>query len=208
MKRTLDLIFSFLILLFFSPLMILIGIVIKLTSKGPIFYTCTRVKHDFQLFDCYKFRTMYLDSDHQLKKLTCPSSPYFHEWKIYQKLKNDPRITPFGGFLRKTSLDELPQLFNVIKGDMSLVGPRPYVFFGAKANFKNELYSLYGKEIEQILKKKPGLTGLWQISGRNSLPLKKRIELDLNYVQKTTIQLDLLIILKTIPQMFSSRGAF
>ena len=208
MKRILDLFLSFIGLVIFTPLGIVIALLIKCTSKGPIFYKSIRVKDGFQLFKCYKFRTMYSDADNRLKKLTSPSSPYFHEWKTFQKLKKDPRTTSFGKFLRKTSLDELPQLINIIKGDMSLVGPRPYVFFGEKVNFKNELYSLYGKEIEEILKTKPGLTGPWQISGRNTLSLKKRIEIDLCYVKKQSIRSDLMIIIKTIPQIFISKGAF
>ena len=151
---------------------------------------------------------MYQDADRRLKEVISINTEIRKEWQIYQKLKKDPRITPIGQFLRKTSLDELPQLWNVIKGDMSLVGPRPYVFFGKKSKFKAELYSLYGKEIETILSQKPGLTGLWQVSGRNNLPLEKRIQLDLEYVKKCSLKEDILILAKTIPEVFSSKGAY
>ncbi len=208
MKRLVDIMGAIAILIIFSPLWVLIALLIKISSKGPLIYRSLRVKKNFQLFYCYKFRTMYQDADKRLENLLNASNTLKKEWDRYQKLKNDPRVTSIGKFLRKTSLDELPQLINVIKGEMSLVGPRPYAVFGPKEMYKNELYSLYGKEIETILSLKPGLTGLWQISGRNQLPLEKRIELDLEYVKKNNLRLDLLILAKTIPEIFVSKGAF
>jgi undecaprenyl-phosphate galactose phosphotransferase len=188
--------------------MLLIALLIKLTSKGPILYKSLRVKQGFIHFDCYKFRTMHVDADDRLKRLLSKDLQLKTEWKRYQKLKKDPRVTPLGRFLRKSSLDELPQLFNVLKDDMSLVGPRPYAIFGTKKGYKKELYSLYGKEIEAILTVKPGLTGLWQVSGRNLLPTSERVRLDLKYVELQSLELDLRLLIKTIPEVLFSKGAF
>jgi len=207
-KRTTDCFFATLLIVILSPLMILIAILIKLTSKGPILYKSRRVKQGFNHFDCYKFRTMHHNADDRLKRLLLKDLELKAEWNQYQKLKKDPRVTPLGRFLRKSSLDELPQFFNVLKGDMSLVGPRPYAIFGQKHEYKHELYSLYGEEIEAILSVKPGLTGLWQVSGRNLLPITERVRLDLKYVELQSLELDLRLIIKTIPEVLFSKGAF
>ena len=149
-KRFFDVFLSILLITLLSPLFLLLTILIKTTSKGPVIYSSKRVKKDFALFDCYKFRTMYVDADKRLKTLLQQSQSLRKEWKEFQKLKNDPRVTWIGKILRKSSLDELPQLWNVLIGDMSLVGPRPYAIFGPKSGFKNELYSLYGKKLKQF----------------------------------------------------------
>ncbi len=208
MKRIVDIGISILLIFIFLIPAILIAIGIKISSKGPLFYKGLRVKKNFEPFYCYKFRTMYNNAEQRLAQTLQNNPEAFKEWSTYQKLKKDPRVTFFGSFLRRTSLDELPQLFHVLKGEMSLVGPRPYAIFGPPTHYKNELYALYGKEIDQILNLKPGLTGLWQISGRNLLPVKKRVELDLEYAKAQTLQLDLKILIKTIPEMFFSKGAF
>ena len=208
MKRFLDIFLAIFFLILTIPLFIVIIITIKCSSKGPIFYSDNRFKKNFQTFSCYKFRTMHINAQDLLWNILESKPELKKEWLIYQKLKNDPRITKIGAFLRKTSLDELPQLWNVLKGDMSLVGPRPYVLFGSSKDKKKDLISLYGKEIETILSFKPGLTGLWQVSGRNSLPIEKRILLDLEYVKNHSLKKDLEIILKTLPEIFYSKGAY
>ena len=208
MKRLFDIIFSFLLIIVCFPIYLLIAISIKLSSKGPIFYISKRIKKNFQPFHCYKFRTMHVNAEERLITLLHQNLEFKKEWLTYQKLKNDPRITFIGKWLRKTSLDELPQLLNVIKGDMSIVGPRPYVTFNKEKKIKEALLDLYGTEIETILTFKPGLTGLWQISGRNTLPLEKRIELDVRYVRNYSFKKDLSIILKTIPELIASKGAY
>lgn len=199
-KRIFDIIFSVLIFLSFFPVFLLIILAVKLSSRGPIFYSHERLGRGGIPFSCYKFRTMYSDSKERLDELLNSSPELRKEWEETFKLKNDPRITPIGKFLRKSSLDELPQFWNVLKGDLSVVGPRPVVL--------QEMQKHFGEKAIVILSIRPGLTGIWQVSGRNDTAYTQRIQLDEMYVDTQSLLLDLKLIAKTIPAMLSSRGAY
>lgn len=199
-KRLFDIFFSLLILVFLSPLFLFLICLIKSFSKGPVFYKSGRIGKGFKNIECYKFRTMYVDADQRLQDLLTQNAHLLKEWQSFQKLKNDPRIYPFGKFLRKTSLDELPQFLNVLLGDLSVVGPRP---------FYNHQVSEYLKEkAEKILSVKPGITGIWQTSGRNLLTMDERLKLEEEYIDRRSFSFDLWIIIKTIPEMIFPKGAF
>lgn len=197
-KRLFDICFSSLVLLLGLPFFLLIGIIVGLTSRGRIIYSHERIGRYGTPFRCYKFRTMFPQADQRLKELLAKDPDLKEEWEKNRKLKKDPRITPFGRFLRKSSLDELPQFWNVLKGDLSVVGPRPVV--------RAEVERFFGARAPLILAARPGLTGLWQISGRSNTTYEQRLGLDEEYIQKQSIRLDLEIILKTIPAM--TRGAY
>jgi lipopolysaccharide/colanic/teichoic acid biosynthesis glycosyltransferase len=188
-KRLFDITFSLLVLILFFPVYIVLALLIALSSEGPIFYLQERVGKNYRVFNCIKFRTMVTNADEILAQMmeTCPEMR--DEFNSTFKLKDDPRITRVGHFLRITSLDEFPQFWNVLKGDMSVVGPRPLVV--------KELQK-YGSHIDQVLTIRPGITGLWQVSGRNDIPYPKRVQIDLHYVRSRSFLLDLWIILKTI----------
>ncbi len=188
-KRAFDIVFSATVLIVFSPLYLIISILIAISSPGPIFYTQERVGKNFKHFKCIKFRTMVVDADKVLAKMLAENPEMRREFEENFKLKNDPRVTPIGRFLRVTSLDEFPQFWNVLKGDMSVVGPRPLV--------PEELHK-YGNKIYKVLTIKPGITGLWQVSGRNDLPYPQRVLIDVYYVNHYNWLLDLWIIIKTI----------
>ncbi len=199
-KRLFDIIFSFFALLFFVPFGIVIAILIKLSSKGPIFYKCRRVGKNGAEIECWKFRTMCLDAENQLQKILAESPQLKREWETYFKLKDDPRISGIGKFLRKTSLDEFPQFWNVLIGDLSVVGPRPVT--------REEVRKYFRDKASKILSVRPGLTGIWQTSGRNLLTFDQRIQLEEEYVDRHSFLLDLQIIFKTIPHLFFAKGAF
>lgn len=202
-KRGFDILFSLCALVFGFPLFILIALLIKLTSKGPVFYCSMRLGKRGKLFNFWKFRTMYTNADLKLRQLL-EENPLLHEeWKQYFKLKKDPRLTRIGRFLRKTSLDEFPQFWNVLAGDLSVVGPRPYL-----PHETDEIKKFIKEDIAKLLSVRPGLTGIWQTSGRSQLPFKQRVLLDLNYVSQRSFFFDLRLIAKTIPMMFFPRGAF
>jgi lipopolysaccharide/colanic/teichoic acid biosynthesis glycosyltransferase len=186
-KRVGDIIFAFMLLTLGSPLFFLIAILIRATSSGPIFYIQERVGRRNSRFCCLKFRTMQKNSS--LEETLRRNPRFREEFEKDRKLKGDPRITPLGKFLRQTSLDELPQCWNILRGDMSVVGPRPIV--------KSEV-PLYRGNMLEVLSVKPGLTGLWQVSGRNNLPYERRVILDLVYVREWSLRKDLLILLKTV----------
>jgi len=195
-KRVIDIVGSSLGLLVLSPLFLIIGFLIKKEdSGGPIFFYQDRVGKDGKIFKMYKFRSMCVDAEDRLLMLLEHNEVEGYMFKI----KDDPRITNIGKFIRKTSIDELPQLLNVFKGDMSLVGPRPPLI----REF-NE-YSNYDK---QRLFVKPGCTGLWQVSGRNDLSFSQMVNLDLNYIENLSIWQDLIIIFKTFSVILSSKGAY
>jgi len=200
-KRALDLIITIPLIILTIPLFVIIGIAVKLSSKGPVIYKSDRIGKDGRIFKIYKFRTMYMNSDEILKNFLKQNPVIADEYEKFRKIKSvyDPRVTPVGKFLRKTSLDELPQLFNVIKGEMSLVGPRPYL---------PEEYVIIEDVEDVILSVKPGLTGLWQVSGRNALSFEEKIMLELYYVKNWNIFLDIAILLKTIPEIFKGSGAY
>ncbi|MBO3460306.1 sugar transferase [Aetokthonos hydrillicola Thurmond2011] len=188
-KRLFDILFSLLVLILFSPVYLILALVIALSSRGPIFYVQERVGKNYKPFNCIKFRTMVSNADEILMQMMETSPHLQQEFEANFKLKKDPRITKIGRFLRITSLDEFPQFWNVLKGDMSVVGPRPLV---------SEELPKYGCYIDQILTIRPGITGLWQVSGRNDIPYPRRVQIDLYYVKFRTFWLDLWIVLKTI----------
>lgn len=199
-KRCFDLLFSLCAFVFAAPLFLIIAAMIKISSPGRIIYSHERIGRGGRPFPCYKFRTMYGDADKRLKDLLASDPALQKEWKKNFKLKNDPRVTPVGAFLRKTSLDELPQFWNVIRGDLSIVGPRPVV--------KEEVEKYFGEKAPKILSVRPGLTCLWQVSGRSDTSYAERIALDEQYIDRQTLWLDMTLIAKTIPAMLSSRGAY
>ncbi|NES99563.1 MAG: sugar transferase [Sphaerospermopsis sp. SIO1G2] len=188
-KRLFDIAFSLSVLIVFFPIYLILALLIAISSKGPIFYIQERVGKNYRRFKCIKFRTMVNNADEILDEIMATSPELRQEFTSTFKLKKDPRITKIGHFLRITSLDEFPQFWNVLKGDMSVVGPRPLV--------AEELVK-YGIHIDQILTIRPGITGLWQVSGRNDIPYPRRVLIDLHYVKFRTFWLDLWIILKTI----------
>lgn len=173
---------------------------IRKVSSGPIFYSHERIGRGGKKFRCYKFRTMYEDADARLQELLEANPVLAQEWRTTRKLKNDPRIMPIGKILRKTSLDELPQFWNVLKGDLSIVGPRPLVAC--------EVVSYLGDKASKILSVRPGLTCIWQVSGRNDVSYDTRILLDEQYIDTQSLLLDLKLIIRTIPSMLFSKGAY
>ena len=201
LKRIGDVIFSLLVLILGAPIFVLIGILVKLSSPGSIFYIQKRVGRNYREFGCIKFRTMYKNADELLPNLLEKYPLMRKEFEKDFKLRKDPRITKLGRFLRRSSLDELPQFFNVLKGEMSVVGPRPIV--------NNEI-SRYSIFMEEVISVRPGLTGLWQVSGRNNLSYKKRVELDLAYARNRNFILDLEIIILTLGVLIfpMDRGAY
>lgn len=193
-KRALDVALSLAGILAGAPLFGAVALLVKLTSEGPVLFSQTRVGKGGQEFTCYKFRSMYTDAEVRLQELMPLnelSGPVF-------KIKRDPRITPVGRWIRKLSLDELPQLFNVLKGEMSLVGPRPPV--------PREVF-LYTEHQRQRLAVTPGLTCLWQISGRSEIGFDRWVELDLEYIESMSFWGDIGILLRTIPAVLTGRGA-
>lgn len=200
MKRIFDLIFSLAVVLFGFPLFLLIALIIKISSKGPVFYAQQRIGYRGREIRCFKFRSMYTNAEKRLEDLLDSNPLLRQEWNTYFKLKNDPRITPIGHFLRKTSLDELPQFFNVILGDLSVVGPRPVT--------RKEVDTYYKEQASLILSVRPGITGLWQTSGRNLLGFDERVALEARYVNERSLWLDLKLIARTIPVMLRMSGAF
>lgn len=203
LKRLFDVLFSSIVLFFGLPLFILLAILIKCSSKGPIFYCSLRLGHNGQLFTLWKFRSMHCDADSRLEQLLKQHPTLNKEWKRFFKLKKDPRLTCIGKVIRKTSFDEFPQFWNVLKGDLSIVGPRPYL-----PREKHRIQELIGNRINILLSVKPGLTGIWQTSGRSTLNFEKRLELDLSYIQTHSFLLDMQLIIKTIPEIIASKGAF
>ncbi|WP_425545383.1 sugar transferase [Labrys sedimenti] len=198
-KRVLDIVTASAALVFLLPLfMLLLGVLLVLQGR-PIFIRHNRVGRGGALFPCLKFRSMVTNSDEVLREHLTANSAARQEWEETHKLKNDPRITPLGQFLRKSSIDELPQLLNVIRGDMSLVGPRPIV--------RDEMVR-YGAHIEDYLKVRPGLTGLWQVSGRSDVSYQHRVSLDVRYVREWSLWSDIVIILKTIPAVLRPSGSY
>lgn len=199
-KRAFDIVFSLCVLIFGLPLLFAIALAVRLTSRGKIIYAHERIGRGGISFKCYKFRTMRKDADRRLKALLESNPELRNEWETRRKLKNDPRITPIGAFLRKTSMDELPQFWNILKGDLSLVGPRPVV--------RAELDKHYRHKAAKILSVRPGLTGIWQVSGRSDTSYQTRVKLDEKYVDTQSMLLDVKLVLQTIPAILNSRGAY
>ena len=200
-KTIFDLLFSSIILLAGLPIFLIIASLIKFSSRGPIFFLQERIGKNKKTFNCIKFRTMHPEAEDILENLITNNEKFRKEFEETHKLKNDPRITKIGKFLRKTSLDEIPQFLNVIKMEMSIIGPRPIV--------KKEIQK-YGKSYNKVISIKPGITGLWQVSGRNNLSYKRRVILDCLYVDNINPLLDLRIIIRTFGVIFfpNDRGAY
>ena len=193
-KRLIDVVCSFLGVLVLSPLFIIIAIIIKTTSKGPVFFSQRRVGKNGKEFYMYKFRSMVVNAEELKEKLSAQnemSGPMF-------KMKDDPRVTKVGKFIRKTSIDELPQLWNVLKGDMSLVGPRPSLPKEV-AQFEDWMY--------KRLEVKPGLTCYWQVSGRNNIDFEDWMKLDVKYVKERNLWIDIKLIFKTVGVLFGDKNA-
>ncbi|WP_235034954.1 sugar transferase [Roseomonas sp. 18066] len=197
-KRGLDILLASTMLLVLMPVMLVITLLVLRDGKGA-FFSHRRVGRDGQSFGCLKFRSMVPDAEAALAKLLAEDAEAAELWRNTRKLKRDPRITRIGRVLRATSLDELPQLFNVLRGDMSLVGPRPVV--------QAELTEHYGTHASHYLAVRPGITGLWQISGRSDTSYAQRIELDVHYVERFSLWFDLVILAKTVPAVLVRRGA-
>lgn len=202
-KRLLDILGSVLAVIILSPLLILIALAIKLDSAGPTFAdTPMRAGRNGRLFRIYKFRSM-VQNAHEILE----SNPkLLNEYKKNSyKIFNDPRITQVGKFIRRFSIDEFPQFFNVLKGEMSIVGPRAYYPYELEEQQKK--YPASKKFVKIILSGKPGITGLWQVTGRSEINFDKRVKMDAQYVKKRSLMYDLWIILKTIPAVLSGKGA-
>ena len=200
-KKLLDFLFSLFFLITCLPLFIIISLLIKLSSRGPIFFLQERIGRNNIPFKCIKFRTMHPEAKDILENLLMKNDKLKIEFEKTHKIKNDPRITTIGKLLRKTSLDELPQFINVLRNEMSIVGPRPIV---------NKEKKKYGKNLKKVLSIKPGITGLWQVSGRNNLTYKKRVKLDLNYAVNYNFLMDMRILIRTIGVILFplDRGAY
>ena len=200
-KKIFDLLFSLIFIIFSLPLFILICFFIKLSSRGPIFFLQERIGKNGIKFKCIKFRTMYPEAKDILENLLMKNDALKREFEETHKIKNDPRITTIGKLLRKSSLDELPQFINVLRGEMSIVGPRPIV--------KDEKKK-YAGNFKKVSSIKPGITGLWQVSGRNKLTYKRRVMLDLIYVENYNLIMDLRILLRTFGVILFplDRGAY
>jgi lipopolysaccharide/colanic/teichoic acid biosynthesis glycosyltransferase len=197
-ERSLDIAGSLALIVLLLPVMLLLTVAVALACDGSPVFAHTRIGKGGRKFECYKFRSMHLGAEQRLTRLLAESPALRREWERDHKLGNDPRVTPFGGILRVTSLDELPQLFNVLIGDMSLVGPRPVV----AAELRR-----YGRFQSTYLNMKPGLTGLWQISGRNEASYRRRVATDRLYARRKSIVLDCKILLATVPAVLTRRGA-
>ena len=194
-KRLFDLVGASLLLCFFAPVMLVIASVIKLDDGGPVLFRQARVGRNGTMFDCFKFRSMCVDAEQRLAALQ-----HLNETDgVLFKLRADPRITRLGRFLRRFSLDELPQLINVVEGSMSLVGPRPPL--------QSEV-DVYGLDVHRRLLVRPGMTGLWQVSGRSELSWRESVRLDLYYVDNWSMMGDLIILAKTLRAVVASRGAY
>jgi exopolysaccharide production protein ExoY len=184
---------------FLAPLLLPVAIAIKLSDGGPIFFGHTRAGRYSKPFRCWKFRSMRTNGAEILQRYLAENPEAAEEWRLTQKLENDPRVTAIGRFIRATSIDELPQLFNVFLGEMSIVGPRPVP--------KGELDSRYGKDRRYYLLMRPGITGLWQVSGRSNTTYERRIELDREYASTWSFGQDVSILLRTIPAVLKAEGA-
>ncbi|WP_332310351.1 sugar transferase [Altererythrobacter lutimaris] len=187
------------LIIFLAPLLIATAIAIVATSRGKVFFRQARIGRGGQEFQCYKFRTMEVDAERRLEVLLQNDAEARREWAEDQKLRNDPRITSIGTFLRKSSIDELPQLFNVLKGDMRLVGPRPIV------QSERQKYGRYFREYCSV---RPGITGLWQVSGRNDVSYRRRVAYDVLYSKHRSFLVDLGILFATIPCVLFRRGSY
>lgn len=199
--RAFDLLAAAIGIILLSPVFLLTSVLVGVTSRGPVLYRSKRIGQGASQFSAFKFRSMSHNAEAQLEAMLDEDPTARQEYEQYHKLRRDPRVTKVGRFIRRTSLDELPQLFNVLRGNMSLVGPRP--------NLLDEV-DRFGPAIDTVLRVKPGLTGLWQVSGRSNLGFDERIMLDIDYALNRTLGGDLVICLRTVGQMISTddNGAY
>ena len=197
-KRTIDIVGALTFFVLFGPLYLMVALCVGISMGRPVHFWQHRLGVNGQRFRFYKFRSMVRNSDVVLDEFLSRNDMARTEWDTFQKLEKDPRITPIGQFIRKLSLDELPQFWNVLKGDMSLVGPRPCM---------ERQRSLYGKGWEHYCAMRPGITGLWQVSGRNRLSYARRVELDVEYVSNWSLWLDIKILLKTVRAVVTGEGS-
>ena len=198
-KRGFDILGAALALAALSPLLLLIALLVKLSDRGPVLYGHTRIGRGGRVFRCLKFRTMVVNGDAVLAAHLRSDPLVAAEWQSTRKLKDDPRVTRVGAVLRRLSIDELPQVVNILLGDMSIVGPRPVV---------REELDRYGKSAIFYLKSRPGLTGLWQVSGRNDVSYTTRVAFDRHYVENWSFVEDIRIIVKTVPAVCMSSGSY
>jgi exopolysaccharide production protein ExoY len=199
LKRAMDLAIAYPLVIFVGPILAIVYCLIKLFDPGPALFAQLRVGKDGKTFTVYKFRTMRVDAQQRLQALLDADPAAAAEWQKYEKLKNDPRVTPLGKFLRKSSIDELPQLLNIIRGEMAIVGPRPVQ--------SSEVHR-YGTDYPFYTAARPGVVGLWQVSGRNKLTYAQRVAYDIEYVQTWTIRSDFVILMRAIPVVLFGRGAY
>jgi len=197
-KRAFDMVAAALILLVASPLLAAIWLTIRLTSQGPVLFVQERLGRGGARFGAFKFRTMVVDAEARLDALLAADPQAAEEYRVYKKLRRDPRVTAVGNVLRRLSLDELPQLLNVLRGEMSLVGPRCYL--------PRELPEM-GAAAHEILSVTPGITGLWQVSGRNGTTFAERVRIDVGYARNANLALDLKILAKTVRVVATGHGA-
>jgi exopolysaccharide production protein ExoY len=185
-------------LIFLAPLMLAVALAVHMQDRGPIFFAHRRIGRDGRAFPCFKFRSMAVDAEARLADLLARDPAARAEWTASHKLKVDPRVTKLGDFLRRSSLDELPQLFNVLRGEMSLVGPRPVVHAES---------AHYGHWFDSYCSVRPGITGLWQVSGRSDVSYRQRVALDVLYVRRKCLAMDFGILVQTVPAVFLRRGS-
>lgn len=197
--RALDVFFAIALLLFVMPLMAVVALAVFLADPGPVIFIHRRIGKHGQTFCCFKFRTMVLDAEARLRSLLQSDEAARLEWQRDHKLRNDPRLITVGKFLRMSSLDELPQLFNVLQGDMSLVGPRPIV----EAEVER-----YGHHFARYCSVRPGITGLWQVSGRNDVSYRRRVAMDVKFAQTKSVPLYIWVLVMTVPSVLMSRGSY
>lgn len=198
-KRVLDLVLASIAVVFLSPVLILVYALLKIFDPGPALFTQLRVGKDGKTFTVYKFRTMRVDAQARLDQLLASDPRAAAEWSEFQKLRNDPRVTLLGRLLRRSSLDELPQLLNIVRGEMSVIGPRPVT--------SAEVHR-YGIDYPYYIAVRPGVLGLWQVSGRNRLTYPERIALDVRYVRTWTIWADIVILFRAVPVVLFGKGAY
>jgi exopolysaccharide production protein ExoY len=199
LKRAFDFTVALIAIIILSPLLICVALAVKLSDGGPAFFGHKRVGFSGKTFKCWKFRSMVPNSEAIFQKYLAENPHAALEWKQNQKIKNDPRITPLGHVLRKYSIDELPQLFNILMGDMSFVGPRP---------IQKTEYDKYGYSLRHYLSTRPGLTGLWQVSGRSNSTYQKRVAFDRYYVTHWGMLTDIGLIIKTVPVAVTGSGSY
>jgi Undecaprenyl-phosphate galactose phosphotransferase WbaP len=198
-KRFMDIVIVILGGIVVLPFLLIIALLVKLTSPGPVLYGHKRLGTDGKYFTAYKFRSMVLDARERLQRLLDSDPEIKKEWEKNHKLQNDPRVTAVGGFLRRTSIDEFPQLLNILKGEMSLVGPRPIV---------DEEIHKYGEDFSWIFSVRPGLTGMWQVSGRSEADYAARVLYDTYYLQSWSVWLDIWILFMTFGAVIRGKGAY